>query len=350
MKAVPIFVLCLTGIVIAGPFVNSPREVAKEQAARAFQTAGVHTKGIVNNVNELQEVVGRIKREMDDVHRALYAPRSPVSRLTRITRLLDQFQKEVPTAYDALLFEMDTVVMRAILQHTRRALYDMAGMGDTIAHIRDYAGIFAEDVLPMVLLERMRELSAALRTVARALSEIMQGGSVYMQSEHTSFAAALLNQKENIDDLTGAMRHSASAVQETMRKMQSDLTKMRKTKNALIRSTTLLQQRLVNILLKVYKGTTGEDLAAVGAIEVKNIMEGLHDPIASLIMLTADLVEGTVHGMHEGLKGITAFKTYIGFDVVNPVVRHDLDMLPDRMRELSRVIAQVRALSHIKAD
>ena len=384
MKTIQLlFVVGITGSLISGPFVNNPRKVAQEQATQAFKTAGVHTRGIVGNVNEVQDVVGRIKKGMDEVQRAIYAPRSPFSRLKRIANDLEQFQKSLPmvekiiptvdlqrllgranetdellkkitnahqkslvrllsSSYDAVLFEMDTVVIHAMLHHTRQTLYDIAGMLDSVIHIRDYAGNYSNDVLGLELIQRVREVSEAVRVMAGKLNEIMQGGSRSIRSERESFVADLLKNREKIDTAIGAMQKSSSAINTAVQKIQSDLTRMTKAKNSLVRAATMMQKRLTQSLLKVRKGNTGQDSSSLASAEVQKMMEGLHGPIIGVLTLSADILERAVLSMQEGFTGINSFKTYIGFDVVNPVVRLDLDALPKLTRKLSRTITQLR--------
>ncbi len=386
MKAIwLVWVLCITGSVIGGPFVNNPRKVAQEKATRAFKTAGVRPRGIVGNVNDVQDTVGRIKRGMDELQRAIYAPRSPFSRLKRIAYNLEQFQKGVlageqvisaadlprllsgaegrdkilnsvanahqktvlrslSSSYDALLSEMDIVTIHAILHHMRQTLYDIAGMLDSVAHIRDYAGNYSDDLLGLEVMERMRDVSEAIRVMARKLNEIIQGGSQSVKSEREPFAQELLKNKEKISGLVGAMQKSSSAINTAVQKIQSDLKKVAKAKNDLIRAATMMQKRLTQALLKAHKGNAGQDLSSVASAHVQKMMQGLHGPIISLLMLTADVVEGMTQGIQEGLTGINSFKTAIGFDVVNPVVRLDLDALPKLTRELSRTITQLRGV------
>lgn len=378
-------VVGITGSLIGGPFVNNPRKVAQEQATQAFKTAGVRTRGIVGNVNEVQDAVGRIKKGMDEVQRAIYAPRSPFSRLKRIANYLKQFSKSVPVmenivpaadlqrllsgasehdellekimnaqqkslvqlflnAYDAILFEMDIVVIHAVLYHMRQTLYDVAGMLDSVAHIRDYAGSFSSNVLSLELMQRMREVSGAVRVVARKLNEIMQGGSRSIKSERELFAAELLKNREKIGTAIDAMQESSSAINTAVQKIQSDLIRMTKAKNSLVRAATLMQKRLTQSLLKLRKGNAGQDSSSLASAEVQKMMEGLRGPIIAVLMHSMDLLERAVLSMQEGLTGINSFKTYIGFDVVNPVVRLDLDALPKLTRELSRTITQLRGV------
>ena len=386
MKAIwLVWVLCITGSVIGGPFVNNPRKVAQEKATRAFKTAGVRPRGIVGNVNDVQDTVGRIKRGMDELQRAIYAPRSPFSRLKRIAYNLEQFQKGVlageqvisaadlprllsgaegrdkilnsvanahqktvlrslSSSYDALLSEMDIVTIHAILHHMRQTLYDIAGMLDSVAHIRDYAGNYSDDLLGLEVMERMRDVSEAIRVMARKLNEIIQGGSQSVKSEREPFAQELLKNKEKISGLVGAMQKSSSAINTAVQKIQSDLKKVAKAKNDLIRAATMMQKRLTQELLKAHKGNAGQDLSSVASAHVQKMMQGLHGPIISLLMLTADVVERMTQVIQEGLTGINSFKTAIGFDVVNPVVRLDLDALPKLTRELSRTITQLRGV------
>ncbi len=384
MKTIQLlFVVGITGSLISGPFVNNPRKVAQEQATQAFKTAGVHTRGIVGNVNEVQDVVGRIKKGMDEVQRAIYAPRSPFSRLKRIANDLEQFQKSLPmvekiipaadlqrslgranetdellkkitnahqkslvrllsSSYDAVLFEMDTVVIHAMLHHTRQTLYDIAGMLDSVIHIRDYAGNYSNDVLGLELIQRVREVSEAVRVMAGKLNEIMQGGSRSMRSERELFVADLLKNREKIGTALGAMQKSSSAINAEVQKIQSDLTRMTKAKNTLVRAATMMQKRLTQSLLKVRKGNAGQDSSSLASAEVQKMMEGLHGPIIGVLTLSADILERAVLSTQEGIAGINSFKTYIGFDVVNPVVRLDLDALPKLTRKLSRTIMQLR--------
>jgi len=384
MKTIQLlFVVGITGSLIGSPFVNNPRKVAQEQATQAFKAAGVQTRGIVGNVNEVQDAVGRIKKGMDEVQRAIYAPRSPFSRLKRIANDLEQFQKNVPvvekiipaadlqrllgsangtdellkkitnaqqkslvrllsSSYDALLFEMDTVVIHAMLHHTRQTLYNVAGMLDSVVHIRDYAGNFSNDVLSMELMQKMREVSGAIRAVARKLNEIMQGGSRSLRSDREQFVADLLKNREKISIALGAMQESSSAINAAVQKIQSDLTRMTKAKNSFVRAATMMQKRLAQSLLKARKGNAGQDISSLASAEIQKMMEGLHSPIVAVLTLSADVLEQAVLSTQEGITGINSFKIYIGFDVVNPVVRLDLDALPKLTRELSRTITQLR--------
>lgn len=386
MKAIQLLlVLCITGSLIGGPFVNNPRKVAQEQATLAFKTAGVHVKGIVGNVNEVQDTIGRIKKGMDELQRSIYAPRSPISRLQRITNNLEQFQKTVPViekiipvsdmrsllsgdsgrdeqlkkittasqqklvrnfcgTYDALLAEMDMVVIHAMLHHARQTLYDIAGMVDSVAHIRDYAGNYSDTVLDLEAVQRVRELSTVLRAVASKLNEIMQGGSRSMKFEREPFAADLLNNREKISDGIDAMRKSSSAIHASIQKIQSDLRAVTKEKNKLIRSSTLMNKRLTKTLLNAQKSDEGRDIASLALAELRVMMEGLHAPLIGVLAIVADVVQQAVGGIQAGMSGISAFKTSIGFDVLNPVVRLDVDALPKLLRELSRTITQLRGV------
>ena len=384
MKVIKLlYMIFVTGSLVGGPFVNNPRKVAQEQATRAFKTAGVQIRGIVGNVNEVQDVVGRIKNGMDEMQRAVYAPRSPFSRLKRIMNNLEQFQSNVPNLqdipvsdlerllsgtsrrdellkkisnerqqvvarafydkYDALIFEMDTVVIHTMLHHMRQTLYEIAGMLDTVAHIRDYAGSFSGEVLDLDLVHRMREVSSAVRGMASKLNEIMQGGSRSIKSEREQFAADLLKNREKIGVMSDALLASSSAINIVVPRIQLDLKSMTRVKNNLIRAATLMQKRLIRVLLKAHKGNAGQDLSSVADAEIKTMMKGLHGPIIGLLRSMADVLEKVVLGTQEGLKGINAFKTYIGFDVVNPVVRLDIDALPKLIRELSRTLTQLRS-------
>ena len=246
------------------------------------------------------------------------------------------------SAYDAILFEMDMVVIYAVLHHMRQTLYDVAGMLDSVVHIRAYAGSFSNNVLSMELVQQMREVSSAIRAVAKKLNEIMQGGSRSMKSERELFVADLLKNRAKIDTAIDAMQESSSAINAAVHKIQSDLTRMTKAKNSLVRAATMMQKRLAQSLLKARKGNAGQDSSSLASAEIEKMMEGLHSPILAIVTLLADILERTVLSTQEGLAGINSFKTYIGFDVVNPVVRIDLDALPKVLRELSRTITQLR--------
>jgi hypothetical protein len=384
MKATQlVWMLYIPTLVSGSPFVNNPRKVAEEQAIRAFKTAGVHVRGIVGNVNEVQDAVGRIKKETDEVQRAIYAPYSPFSRLKRIAHTLEQFQKNVPdvekimsvtdvqrllrsadlneellqraadapqksvllqfsSSYNALIAEMDTVVIHAILHHNRQLLYDVAGMIDSVAHIRDYAGDYADNLLDLALAEGMQAVSGSVREVARKLDEIMRGGSVSMRAERGTFAEAVLKNKEKIPVMIDTMQESSSAFTAAVQQVQADLMKMGKEKNGLIRAATLMQKRLTQVLLKAHKGDDGQNLAMLADRQLQTMMEGLRIPIISLLRITVDTLGRMMQGTKEGLSGIDAFKKNIDFDVVNPVVRLDLDALPNLLRDLSRTIVQLR--------
>lgn len=386
MKAIRFLVaLAIPGSLFGGLFVNNPRKVAQEQAAQAFKTAGVHTKGIVGNVNEVQDAVGRIKRGMDELQRAIYAPRSPLSRLPRITNDLVQLQKSVPIVekivsgdelpqflsgdavrdeilkkisskqqqklarafygtYEGLLAEMDAVVIHAMLHHTRQMLYDVAGMMDSLAHIRDYGGDYSDTVLDLDAIQRIREVSTALRALASKLNEIMQGGSRSMRSERESFAKRILTQPRKLDRAMDSMRKSSSAINTVVRSIQSDLKAATKGKNDLIRAATLMNKRLTQTLLKAQKGDGGQHIVALATAELRVMMEGLHAPLINVLRITVDIVQQTISGLQAGMSGMNSFKTSIGFDVVNPVVRVDLDALPKLLRELSRTITQLRGV------
>jgi len=386
MRVIPLlYIVCVPGLLFGSTFVNNPRKIAQERAVQSFKAAGVLPRGIVNNVNEVQDAIGRIKKGVDETQRAIYAPRSPFSRLKRITFNLEQFQKSlqiikktvsakdlqrileseqgaqeflktvtdtqlksevrlIASIYDVLLAEMDTVMIHAILHHMRQTVYDVAGMLDTVAHIRDYAGEYADAVLSLEQVRRMREVSEALRGLARKLSEIMQGGSLSLTAKREQFAQALLDRKDSINAIIDGMHTCYSAVNDAVHKIQNDLIKITKEKNNLIRAATMMHKRLEQVLLAAHKGNDGRDLSSVASDELHAMMAGLHSPIVALLMMTADLMNKIVQGMKEGLAGINLFKAELDFDVVNPVVRLDLDALPKLTRELSRSITQLRGV------
>ena len=362
---------------------KNPRKVAQEVSQQVFKTTGVNTSGIVGNVNEVQASLFIIKKGVDTVQQAMHAPRSPLLKSKIVSQKMIEFQKKatailkmvgvssvkralsskdalevvlkkipnkqqqdslrnVYETYNAVVTDIDAIEFGSLLHHARKTLYDIAGMLDSVLHIRDYSGTLAKVVISENVVSAVRALSGTVRTVASRLNEILQGVPRSLESEQGKFASDVIANLTSINGLSTTLRDSSKAILPKMNAIQSDLANMVKAKNRLIRSATLLEKRLEQAMIKKLKVPKKIDMPRAATAELTTSMKGLRNPINALLKSVADAMGNVVDIIQRSSEGVNAFKTQIKFDIISPQIRVDLNELSGSVRELLRNVTRLR--------
>ncbi len=372
---------------------QNPKKFALFLVNEHFKLVGINVNGIVSNVNSIQTSIATIKKDTELVQQSLRAPRSPVSKAGSIAQKMNKFQTNAQTlmrtvqmkpmttalasssglsqvvqqlvstriqtdlrslygSYTALISEIDSMETRPILQHTRKTLYDAAGLLDAILQMGSYSGKLVTVIFLPKQAAAIRAVSTNLRNVAKNVNNLAQDGLIRpLMPVQAELATKIISNLNNVQKLTASFQGSAKAILPKMNKISTELTQMAKAKNKLIVSSSAIKARLLRSIerqLIPSSPTITIKPLYVGpgfvAKELKTIITDMRTNLNAVLNHTTAVLGYTADVITMASDGVNSFKKYIKFDLVTPRARGALDELPKNVRALAKSVDVLRKM------
>lgn len=363
---------------------QNPKKTAENAAKDALKVIGINVDGIVSNVNNVQDTITIINKDVSLVQKALDAPASPISKSKQIVQRLQDFQKQAQelkktigvtditsalsssqalntvvqklatgevqqalmdtyNSYDAVIKGIDSIEMSSILTYAKKTLYDFAGLLDSVLRIRDYAGTLAKILFTKKLATSILAVSMRLRTIAKTLDTILDGGEVRLESVQGELAGKILSNISKVAGLADSLRNSAGKVQPLIIKMNKELDQTMKSKNKLIRSASSIKDRIAKTLTEKIKTVRGIfDVPRAAIAELKFIMNDIKTNIDGVLLHASNAIGYVSEVANIFPSSINTFRDAITFDLVTAKVRLSLEQLPGELGQLAKEVNQVR--------